>query len=309
MSLVKKHKMTEKKLAANRLNGPKSRGAVTPEGKARAAAANLRHGYYSKSAEVALSALGEDPAEFKRRLESLADTYEPANALEMGLVMQLARTLWRMERFHRMAESMAVKHLEQARKNKEIKEAIFCMPLIEKMERLEELYRATCLDQYPIVGPEEMQVFEKCRGDLPAEKAKEILELLLRLRKPGAAEDLGPAAKRLDPDGEIPAAEGEERNAAWRDLGRVLAFEIEALEKRIFEPDEDPDEARAQFDRDEILARGQEKAALMNRGEESSLRQVLRITHLLMNIKKVARTPKNIENEGCSQYVTENKGA
>jgi hypothetical protein len=67
------------------MNGPK----------ARAAAANLRHGFYSKSAEVALTALGEDPAEFKRRLESLIETYQPANALEMGLVMQLARALWR----------------------------------------------------------------------------------------------------------------------------------------------------------------------------------------------------------------------
>jgi hypothetical protein len=93
MSLTAKRKVTERNLAANGRNSRRSRGAVTPEGKARAAAANLRHGYYSKAAEVALGALGEDPAEFKRRRESLIDTYEPADALEMGLVMQMARAL------------------------------------------------------------------------------------------------------------------------------------------------------------------------------------------------------------------------
>jgi hypothetical protein len=56
MALTPKRKTTERKLAANRLNARMSRGAVSDAGKARAAAANLRHGYYSKAAEVALTA-------------------------------------------------------------------------------------------------------------------------------------------------------------------------------------------------------------------------------------------------------------
>jgi hypothetical protein len=305
MPLVNKHKMTEQKLAANRLNGLMSRGAVTPAGKARVAAANLRHGYYSESAEVALAALGENPAEFQRRLQSLVDTYEPANALEMSLVMQLARALWRMERFHRMAESLAVNHLEQARKNHELKDAILLMPFIERMERLKELFNVTCADWESNIGPEEMQVFENCRGDLPEEKAKEVLVLLLRLRKPGVTDDLGPAAKLLDPDGAIPAAEGEERMGVRRELGAVLARQVEPLEKRILGHEEDP--VQAQLERDKVLADAQPKAALMNQGEESSLRQVLRITKLLMNIKRAARLQEKIENAECSQDVIENK--
>ena len=41
MSLMSKRKMTEKSLAAHRGNGRKSRGAVTPAGKARAATARI----------------------------------------------------------------------------------------------------------------------------------------------------------------------------------------------------------------------------------------------------------------------------
>jgi hypothetical protein len=212
----------------------------------------------------------------------------------MGLVVQMARAQWRMERFHRMAESLAVKHLERARRGKEMGQAILCMPLFEKMERLKALYTATCLNPDPVVGPQEMRVFEKCRGDLPADKSKVVLELLLRLRKPGATEDLGPAAKLLDPDGKIPAAEGEERRSAWRELGTVLAIAIEPIEKRII--GEEIDEAQAQFDRDQLLAEAQPEAALMNRAEESSLRQLWRTTNLLLRIRKNANTQKDVKN-------------
>jgi hypothetical protein len=42
--------------------------------------------------------------------------------------------------------------------------------------------------------------------------------------------------------------------------------------------------------------------------EDSSLRQVWRITNLLMKIKQGARTQRDVKNEGCSQDLVENKG-
>jgi hypothetical protein len=62
MSLVHKPEMTEANLAAHRANGSMSQGTVTPEGKARVAAANLRHGFYAQASNGALASLGEDPA-------------------------------------------------------------------------------------------------------------------------------------------------------------------------------------------------------------------------------------------------------
>jgi hypothetical protein len=42
--------------------------------------------------------------------------------------------------------------------------------------------------------------------------------------------------------------------------------------------------------------------------EDSSLRQVWRITNLLMKIKQEASTQRDVKNEGCSQDLIENKG-
>ena len=301
MSLMPKRRLTAKKLAANRANGPRSRGAVTPAGRARAAAANLRHGYYSKSAEVALTALGEDPAEFRRRLDSLIDTYQPAGALEMSLVYGIACGLWRMERFHRMAESLAVKHLEKVQETRQQVEALLWLPLDAKLDRLKDLFAGTCMEMEVSIGPAEMALFEKVRADLPAELAFQILRQLVRLRTTESTAGLLPATLQLADADEIPMAQGEERAAAQRELTNLLVPEIEKVEKRVLQPDEDPKGIPAQRERDVILAKAQPDAALLTRGEESSLRKVWRSTHLLMKIRETTGKHKNIKNEECSQ--------
>ena len=118
MSLTPKRKMTEKNLAANRRNGPKSRGAVTPAGKARAAQANLRHGFYSEAPQEVLIALGEDPAEYRRLLKSLENNL--AEGLESQLVRRIARALWRMQRAERMQDGLAVKRVQSGLQMEEL---------------------------------------------------------------------------------------------------------------------------------------------------------------------------------------------
>jgi hypothetical protein len=298
MSLIKR-KTTEKVLAANRANARRSHGPATPAGKARTAAANLRHGYYSQSAEAALAALGEDPAEFERRLESLMATWQPADALEEGLVMRLARALWRMERFDRIQESLAVTHLERASEFKKVREAHVGLALIERMELLKDLFGAVCMEKESSVGPQELKLLEQAYHGLLQGKAKEILPLLLRLPKPGTAGVPHPEGMALAELGEIRVAEGEERETARQDLVDLLVPEIESLERRILEPKEEPDPTRARFAQDELLAGAQTRTALIIRGEESNLRQVWRLTNLLLRIKKAARNKKkDVENEG-----------
>jgi hypothetical protein len=293
----RKPRMTAKRTAANRANGARSRGPVTPAGRERAAVARLRHGYYSQAAEVALTALGEDPAEFRRRLDSLIAASNPANALEMGLVMQTARSLWRMERFHRIAESQTVQRVEQVMAKQRQAEAIRAYPLIGKLERLKQLLGAICVDFHRDAGPEEMQLFEQCRGDVSAAKADAIKRLLLRLRPLCPAADPPAPPTSAEAIAEVPAAEGEERMAVRRELLVTLGQEIESTEKSFLGTDQDSPEA--QIERDNIVASALPEAEFMNRAEESSLRQVWRATELLRKVKKAARaemTPK-IEDE------------
>jgi hypothetical protein len=85
MSLTKRPPMTKKRITASRANGRRSRGARTREGRARAAAANLRHGFYSEAQGDVLVALGEDPVRFESLVDSLTETWQPANEMEMRL--------------------------------------------------------------------------------------------------------------------------------------------------------------------------------------------------------------------------------
>jgi hypothetical protein len=71
MSLVKKHTMTPAAIAAHRANGRLSRGATTIEGKNRARAVRLTHGFYSPTAPEALRLLSEYPYEFASLIATL----------------------------------------------------------------------------------------------------------------------------------------------------------------------------------------------------------------------------------------------
>jgi hypothetical protein len=77
MSLVKKRTMTPAALAAHRANAQLSHGAATLEGKHRAQAYRLRHGFYSRTAPEALRLLSEYPTEFASLIATL-DAYSRA---------------------------------------------------------------------------------------------------------------------------------------------------------------------------------------------------------------------------------------
>jgi hypothetical protein len=108
MSLVKNPEMTEKKVAANKRNQKLFHGPTTPESRARIRAAHLRHGFYSEAEEVAMRALGEDPAQFQELLQGLWETYKPTDVAQEGLVIRLTRGTWLMNRADRMQEGYAV---------------------------------------------------------------------------------------------------------------------------------------------------------------------------------------------------------
>src|ERR1017187_5160123 len=112
MSLTQPREMTEENLAAHQANARESTGPVTPQGKANSAAANLRHGLYSQTRDQVLRALGEQPEDHERLMDSLRQDLQPREGLEHHLVTQMGETLWGMQRAQRMREGMAMKRIQ-----------------------------------------------------------------------------------------------------------------------------------------------------------------------------------------------------
>ncbi len=220
MSLTKRPTMTEKRIASSRANGRRSRGARTTEGRARAAAANLRHGFYSPAQGAVLVALGEDPARFEDLLDSLTEIWQPANQMERRLVERLARALWRMERADRIQESLTAEQLHRSMPKPTLIQ-IVNRALKDKANKVTSL-AAEVSQPGHFTSPEDFQVFDELYGDGPQKPGSEehsILASLVRLMEPGT-EGAGPLIDGSDPKaiGTLPEDEGL-RKAERQNLG------------------------------------------------------------------------------------------
>ena len=85
-----------------RANGAKSRGPVTPEGRAISSRNSLRHGFTAKS--VVLST--ESQEDFQALLDSYIDQFDPQSGIEMELVEAMAATRWRLRRISTIETSL-----------------------------------------------------------------------------------------------------------------------------------------------------------------------------------------------------------
>ena len=77
-----------------RINGAKSRGPITPEGKARSSANSRRHGFTSRS----ILLVGESARNFRRLRTDFMDQFQPQSGVEANLVQVMAIASWRLRR-------------------------------------------------------------------------------------------------------------------------------------------------------------------------------------------------------------------
>jgi len=283
MSLIHKQEMTEENLAAKRANGRMTRGPVTPEGKANSAAANLRHGFYCKSPNRALTALGEDPQEYADLMNSLENNL--VEGLESQLVERIGHSLWRMKRAERMQDGMALKRIKAA---KEIQDMTYLPKRVQFHENL------MCYEDLGLAlarrgngpTPAEIQTFVQHFKDDPSEEMQELFLLLKSLNK---------------------LAEGPERKAARRQA-RARAQEMEDSYRRtcvLFA--EKLDEMQSPENLAALVAPQDEKSLLMQRMEDSGLRQLWRLTNMLFRVRTGALGLRDVKNDDRADYVHENK--
>lgn len=95
-----------------RINGSKSRGPVTPEGKARSARNATKHGHYAKPGKAAFQVIclrNEDRSAFDNLLARRTQDLLPVNSFESSLVTEIAAIEWKMARIL-AAETRSLDH-------------------------------------------------------------------------------------------------------------------------------------------------------------------------------------------------------
>jgi len=185
MSLVKKPRMTEKKRAAVRRMQKLSHGPATPEGRARIRDAHLRHGFYSKSDEVALRALGEDPDDFRELLEGLRDDRKAAGALRKRLGEHMARSFWRMRRADRMQEGFALRQAK-AEDSTRLGRLHVQMMRLKMISRNWQLLAESVKREHYVTTPQDLEMMKHLHKEDVAKDMSEVaLALFYQLQEPG----------------------------------------------------------------------------------------------------------------------------
>ncbi len=92
---------SERRIQASRLNGAKSKGPKTPEGKLRSAGNSRRHGVLART--IVLD--DERAASFTTLLAAFESELQPAGAVEQACVENMAVARWRMMRLWGMEKA------------------------------------------------------------------------------------------------------------------------------------------------------------------------------------------------------------
>jgi len=285
MSLTPKRRTTKKAAARSQRNGRRSRGAATPEGKARAAKANLRHGYYSQAQDEALIALGEDPAAYRRLMKSLET--DLAEAMEAQVVGRIGRTFWRMQRAERMQDGLAVKRLRSGMEREHLTVGPQALHIYKTYEALCALYRPIN-NPDPPPSSQEIEGLIAAFGLKPPEEIKKVFPLYRAYWE--AAWKAPAPAEEDDEKNPTPSAAEAERDLAREKLEAVLDpvtaryGETRNAFVKTLEQIQSPENVAA------LMAPKDENTMLMQRMEDSSLRQLWRLTNILMKVRKGALT-------------------
>jgi hypothetical protein len=100
--------ISERQLDANRRNAAKSRGPITPEGRAAVRHNALKHGF--TAAEIILPTV-ESEADFEQFRQAIEDKCQPVGPIEEVLVEDMVISRWRLSRIRKMEPGFFAKNL------------------------------------------------------------------------------------------------------------------------------------------------------------------------------------------------------
>lgn len=181
-----------KKSDASRVNGAKSKGPVTPEGKQRASRNSLKHGL---TADHTILLESEDPVESAKLRQQFYGEWLPATITEQCLVENMIKAYWRLLRID--AFEIAMIDSESTRHRPEVAKVFKDPPAIlvsgsTYIKLCNESSAPSVLNRYRTRHSHE---FRAC------------INLLLQLRAARPQPDLKPDVQPSGPDPELPTPE------------------------------------------------------------------------------------------------------
>ncbi len=137
---------SEKRSQAARANGARSRGPVTPEGKAISSRNALRHGLLAKTVVLA----NENPKCFEELFYLLVERFSPVDDVEMCAIEEMAAAHWRLHRAISMEHAILDKGIANCHEEVPAEQtaAAFCNPANLQSLALLNRYEARLQNMY-----------------------------------------------------------------------------------------------------------------------------------------------------------------
>jgi hypothetical protein len=139
--------------------------------------------------EVAMRALGEDPAQFQELLEALWDTYQPSDAAQEGLVIRLARATWLMNRADRMQEGYALRVAREVNSGRQDRAHAQMMRLRITAESLRLLVQSVAQEHYVTTAGDLEKMKSLHQEGVLKDMGDMALALFCQLQPPDTGED------------------------------------------------------------------------------------------------------------------------
>jgi cell division protein FtsB len=260
---------------APEVNAQKAPEPSAAEPQANSAAADFRKGICTETQVELLMALGEEPQDYRRMMESLLEDLEPRAGLESQLVEQMGETFWRMRRVQRMRDGLALKSIENWLGVETMtagKQAAQVVELLEPFEQLEQALSPR--GEGPTAA--EIDEFVRAHKGEASERMREFLVLLESLKAP---------------------MEKRQRRYVRRKARNQLVALMDPLEKlawrysRRYEKVNSPESLAA------MMATDDPRGVLLQKMEDSHLRRLWRLTNTLAKVRQGALHKKDVKND------------
>jgi len=254
------------------VNAPNAPEGSTPEAEPNSPVANFRQGFFTESRYEVLLALGEEPQEYQRMMESLLEDLQPRRGLESHLVEQMGETFWRMRRAQRMRDGLALKSIQRKVQGETMVASMQASKAFEALEPFERLKEALS-PRGPGPTAAEIDAFVKTRKGDSSEEMQEFILLLKSLKEP---------------------MEEQERKAACQKARKQLGRVMEAYENLAWRFSRQSEKVQSPANLAALMAPEDQSSVLLQRMEDSSLRRLWRLINAFGKVRQGV-----LQKKGC----------